>query len=61
MKERGKNCEIILISYFFDMFASTKPTNVSNLCDIVKGKLSKAHKVWCDGNCTDLKVEEALH
>lgn len=47
-RKRGDdNCEKILISYFSDLFAYSHPTNISSLCEVVKGKLSETHKTWC--------------
>lgn len=41
------NCEKLLISYFSSLFTSSHFTNISNLCEVVKGKLTEDHKSWC--------------
>lgn len=43
--EKGDECvESLFLNYVQDIFMSSMPTDVEDICEVVKGKLSKQHK-----------------
>jgi len=57
----NEQIERVLISYFDDLFSSSNPSNIEAICEVVRGKFSNEHKLWCDMKFTDAEVNEALH
>ncbi|XP_058774622.1 uncharacterized protein LOC131648906 [Vicia villosa] len=58
---RGQeNCERILVTYFADIFSSTFPTNIAEVCKVVEGRLTTEHIRICEEVYTAVEVKTAL-
>lgn len=55
-----ENVERLLINYFSELFSTLGPLDIGNVCDVVSGKLSAAHKEWWDHIFTAAEVCEAI-
>lgn len=55
-----EHVERVLINYYDDLFSSSNPSNIEEVCEVVSGKLSKDHKVWCEMEYTPEEVKEAI-
>lgn len=54
------NVETVLLYYFNDLFSSSNPTDVENVFDAVRGKLTKEFQVWCNRPFIAAKVRDAV-
>lgn len=50
----------MILDYFNDLFSSSNPTDVENICDAVRGKLSMELQSWCSRPFCVVEVREAV-
>lgn len=58
---RGEeNVERVMISYFDDLFASSNPSEMEEICSMIRNKLNEEMKDWCNSVYSEEDVHEAL-
>lgn len=59
-KHGEENVENVLIQFFDELFSSSNPMGVEDVCQVVQGRLNEEQKQWCNGKFTHEEVKEAL-
>lgn len=59
--KRNFHYEGILVSYFTVIFYTSSPTNITEVCSVVNGKLSPSLISWFESRFSVLEVKEAIY
>lgn len=59
-KYGGTNVEKVLLAFFKELFATSSPTGIDQVCEVIQKKMSAEQKEWCDQRLTGEEIKQAI-
>lgn len=56
----GAKVEEVLLSFFKELFATSNPTGIDQVCAVIQKKLSADHKEWWDQRFTNEEIRQVI-